>query len=233
MDRPIIFSGEMVRALIDGRKTQTRAVIEPQPEFKDGHTPFVYTSPAAVPFIDHSTLGYRVGSFEYPYLHEGEEVRCPFGMPGDKLWVREKWAEVFCGEACNACYAVCDGTPAMFAAQDDAELNEPLKWRSAIYMPRWASRLTLVISAIGVERLQEISVSDVFSEGCPQDGRVCYAASFYGRLSVHPMGWFAALWDPRRGSYSRAETRVWDSNPFVWAIEFTVSRSEHNLRPTE
>lgn len=171
-DRPILFSGPMVRALLDGRKTMTRRVLEPE------------------------TLG------------ADEAIRIPYSLR-DRLWVRETWAERLLGEAASYRADVQDA---------------PIAWRPSIFMPRWASRLTLIVTDVRVERVQEISEEDARAEGCFKghaSGRV-----FNDRTSMRLGGdewssardWFADLWD----SLNASRGHGWDANPWVAALTFDV-----------
>lgn len=159
-ERPIIFSGEMVRAILAGRKTQTRRVIKPQPVIQDG----------------------------VAFFKTGQ--RCPYGQIGDRMWVREAWIR-------NS------GVPA-YRADDPSWPGETPKWKPSIHMPRWASRITLEIVNVRVERLQDITVGDAWAEGCPNSD-----------VNVIP-DWFIPLW----AGINAARGNGWDDNPWVWAIEF-------------
>ncbi len=181
-EKPILFSTEMVKAILEGRKTQTRRVIKPIPKLlcvRDG--------------AEHWTI---------PNYGTGEWV-CLYGQVCDRLWVRETWGllntEPKDGkDKATIYYKATDGNKHVLRYQ---------KWRPSIFMPRWASRITLGITDIRVQRLQEISETDCIAEGIPQQ-IPDYWESHYKAYSV--------LWDSinfKRG-YS------WESNPFVWAITF-------------
>jgi hypothetical protein len=181
-ERPILFSAEMVRAILDGRKTQTRRNIK-------------YTTEHRGP-INPAYL-------EAHKDHPGWKDICPYGQPGDLLWVRETWTQYpieLNPEPCDAWYkATSNGPP------------PPFKWRPSIHMPRWASRITLRITDIRVERLQDISEDDARAEGCP------YSAEWAGRFvdrDETAKTWFKSLWNKINGP------GAWDENPWVWAISF-------------
>jgi len=197
-DRPIIFSAPMVRALLDGRKTMTRRKVGP---------------PWALP-----TQGVA-------------ECWIAQTFPGDRLWVREAWA--MAGDAAGL--AVRELTSAdgvsmnrfyrgllRHRAGSDAYDESTQAWRPSIHMPRWASRLTLTVTAVKIERLQDISEADAEAEGvaCPQF-RAAFAQKI-GPESYHiPVSWrggFANLWSGIYGPGS------WEANPEVVAIGFTVDR---------
>ena len=174
-ERPILFSGPMVRAILDGRKTQTRRVIKSR--YKDS-----FGWGAAKPLI----LGSQE-DFDARY-------RCPYGKRGDKLWVRE------------ACYVESTGTANGYgrhilyrATDQDAPVS---KWTPSIHMPRWASRITLEVESVRVERLQDISAKDAIAEGCCDP------------TSSTPKRAFEWLWESINGPGS------WEANPWVWVVEF-------------
>jgi hypothetical protein len=185
-ERPILFSGPMVRAILDGRKTQTRRIIKPQPVCE------------------------REGSYFLP-------KPCPYGRPGDRLWVRETWAPV-----CT--FDPSPETGALYRADPMYDGMEQFDWpwTPSIHMPRWASRITLEITGVRVERLNEISNSDCISEGlepvgpeavCEGDGTKVQVAR-YGDCTSTARHLFSALWDSINGAGS------WAANPWVWVVEF-------------
>lgn len=192
-ERPILFGGEMVRAILDGRKTQTRRVVKPAP------------------------CGLRMG---LPY-GKGRYITCPYGQPGDRLWVRETHA--FVG-------SIDPGWLLYRASGYESECQRhgfdrpypavsSIKWRPSIHMPRWASRITLEITGVRVERLQEISEDDAKAEGCglyvPGHGFITQAdlAEGYSNYLAPRMG-FEFVWTKINGPGS------WDANPWVWVVEF-------------
>lgn len=208
-ERPIIFSGDMVRAILEGRKTVTRLAVKPQPS--DGWAP---ESPPVIGQITspHPKRG-RFGLFvkrgigtDFP---ETNLIPCPYGQPGDRLWVRETWRHTEGGAVYDAAGGVMDS----FDGELVYRASSPHRrgpWRPSIHMPRWASRITLEITGVRVERLQEISGMDAMREGVsipahlPHDGAdLDYARREYRRL-----------WESINGPGS------WDSNPLVWVIEF-------------
>ena len=194
MERPIIFSGPMVRAILEGRKTQTRRVMKPQPHpdaTLQGIIPRPNANRACASFAHVDERGVHSHSLK---------VQCPFGRGGDHLWVRESWA--LCNTIGNNC------TNIVWRAGPWRNGLEPsVKWRPSIHMPRWASRITLEITGIGVERLQDISEADAQAEGVTESivlpgDRGSFVASF------------GYLWQQIYGAES------WDANPWVWVIEF-------------
>lgn len=208
-ERPILFSGPMVRAILDGRKTQTRRVVKPQP--------------CNDPAKHHPIAPHDNGKGGWNWVLAatghglGDPFPCPYGAPGETLWVRETWA--YYGG--NEYLYQRDRSAVMYRATWDDDprrplrnLGEPLghdRWRTSIHMPRWASRLSLLVKSVRVERLQEISDSDVFAEGLQSwvdDGN-----RKGGDGDVRST--FAALWDS-----INAKSHPWASNPWVWVVEF-------------
>ena len=223
-ERPILFSGPMVRAILDGHKTQTRRVIKPQPvEGMVGGT---------------MTDGNR-GWFTWKY-HECDvntlpgilAAECPYGQPGDRLWVREP----FC---VYARLPQCDSAPL-----GDVDIVEgplggkgPLEeywkcayradhidpgdgWRSPLFMPRWASRITLEIVEVRAERLQDIIEEDAIAEAidCWSGDGVGDGIRFHMGLDYPRLSRFARLWD----SINEKRGYSWQSNPWVRVVTFRV-----------
>lgn len=211
-ERPILFSGPMVRALLDGRKTQTRRVIKPQPDS-------VKNFGRAVP--------YRRASPPQDMASEKYEVPivCPYGAPGDRLWVKETWGlndTIYGGDQPIPKARPADLPPqglVFFATEDDTEIRNELRWRPSIHMPRWASRLTLEITEVRVERLQDISKSDAEAEGIrePSLGEWVETGLWQvRRTQCEAVTTYCALWESINGAGS------WDANPWVWAVSFRV-----------
>lgn len=225
--RPILFSGEMVRALLDGRKSQTRRVItSPRPnhpelvlqDWGNGWAPFCSDDGESANCDD---------GMEYP-------IDCPYGKPGDLLYVRETWAvwEQF-SDVCKIAYRASERRSAteFFDYRKPTEIiATPGKWKPSTHMPRWASRLTLRITNVRVERLQDISDDDALAEGIErhyphyddkadeilhQNERWWKYCRGFALLS--PVHAFAHLWDS-----INAKKHPWDSNPFVWVVSFEV-----------
>ena len=194
-ERPILFSGEMVQAILDGRKTQTRRVIKPQPKLYSAMHRFNT-------FIQWKDIDAKE-IFAVIFIAS----HCPYGQPGgDRLWVRETWAELcatdeLSGEVDLAYKAT--GWP-------DGEFGPDRNgkgWRPAIFMPRWASRITLEVTGVRVERLQDISYEDAEAEGAPIEG---------GSIVQNRRIGFEHLWD----SINAKRGYGWDANPWVWVIKF-------------
>jgi hypothetical protein len=187
-ERPILFSGPMVRAILDGSKTQTRRVAK--------HP----LAQAAVRINSYK------GQSEFDCIlpdGTGGIIQCPYGNPGDRLWVRETWAHERDGTGCP------DDTGVLYRATDPGWDDEGtgLRWRPSIYMPRWASRITLEITAVRVERLQSISEADARAEGVTPNAFEQTSDNWGGVL-------YRRLWEQINGPGS------WHANPWVWAITF-------------
>ncbi len=175
-ERPILFSGPMVRAILEGCKTQTRRVLRVQPEPSDSEKPIREAMCEPGWFTNMSLINGDVPPerMEGDFPHEEYGHRwwsCPYGKPGDRLWVRETFAPLIGGpqEPWN---------PTMYRA-DNLPEYERLTWKPSIFMPRWASRITLEITDVRVERLQEISAGDAIAEGLDQN--LC--AEVFGRAA--------------------------------------------------
>ena len=215
-DRPILFSAPMIRALLAGTKTQTRRVIKPRgkhPSLFDGNSSDSYV-------LDPGNEDWR-------------QTDIPIKM-GDRLWVRETWQGLTFGnyrptkqEPCEVRYAATDP-----CADLDAEARGYI-WRPSIFMPRFASRLTLSVTDVRVERLQDIIEADAIAEGierAPYGNWKCYGetpkpfggaaptvlAHGMGTVSANPFHSYATLWDSINGP------GAWDANPWIVAYGFTV-----------
>lgn len=200
-ERPIIFSGKMVRAILEGRKTRTRRIVKPQ--LPENYIP--------------------IGSgYDDPSSDDADliTVNCPYGKVGDRLWVRESayiapknfgdvdLTNCVDGDGCRRLvgYSASMNGDSKRCAEDYGVKQSP-----SIFMPRWASRITLEITGVRVERLQEISSADAKAEGITESAFP---------LSHWPGDWtylgaFEAAWDAINGK--RAS---WESNPWVWVVEF-------------
>lgn len=195
--RPILFSAPMVRALMAGTKTQTRRPL------RDG----TWLDPKEG-VIRMCSVGNGVTGFQ--------SVACPYGVPGDQLWVRETWAHHVQAQSAERDE---DG-PFVYAADGPQALQARLasKWTPGIHMFRWASRITLEITAVRVERLQDISEADALAEGVTPkwepgcSGRLMEA--FRGFSFRPAASAYADLWESINGAGS------WDANPYVWALSF-------------
>ena len=194
-EKPIIFSGEMVNAILGGRKTQTRRLVKNLGVWVDGCMSMA--KPEFNDFGDEAWI--------WP---DGTTVNCPYGVIGDALWVRETWApDMLIRRGTKP-------TPDMgviWKASDDILPNQHRfggRWNPPIFMPHWASRLTLRITDVRAERLQDISEEDAMAEGIPNRPR-----------EEGPVGEYADLWDS-----INAKRAPWKSNPLVWVLTFEVAK---------
>lgn len=204
-DRPILFSAPMIRALLEGRKTQTRRVLNPPREVDPKH--FDVSSR----WIDPDR-GIRF--VHWPNDHAVELFKQPSYAPGDRLWVREAW---------RCCIAYDDQPPRDLGGEEAIRYEATGEWetwgwlpdgpkgrfRQGMHMPRWASRLTLTVTDVRVQRLQEISEADAKAEG--------YEGDIY---ATRASCWFRAFWD----SLNADRGFGWDANPWVCALTFDVHR---------
>ncbi|MDE1484374.1 hypothetical protein [Xenorhabdus bovienii] len=225
-ETPIIFNADMVRAILDGRKTQTRRAVKYQPcELPD--------SPAYPLLKDGKLAWCRKGEDDH-----GGWIDCLYGKIGDQLWVRETFCPVFDaqyaeGEIDWIDYRATPRYSAEYPAGWNLEPEDPaaLKWRPSIHMPRWASRITLEVVNIRVERLQDIKEEDAKAEGLAEiskDGKLfkfglpdmdglpggCDIGWQWSEWEKNPVMAYKKLWASIYGSES------WNNNPWVWVIEF-------------
>ncbi|HAH9382743.1 TPA: morphogenetic protein [Escherichia coli] len=207
-ERGMIFNGEMTRAILDGRKTQTRR-------------------PVKFPVHDKN-LGCELAGNELAgELSAGNYLNSAFGKPGDRIWVRETFQgplfdydlmDSYCKdptpfEKPELCVYKADGVPAPEFYDADDELH--CCWRPSIHMPRWASRILLEITDVRVERLNAISQEDAQAEGMELTGwRPTYSDPDSGGEVMTPYDNFAELWSSIYGDES------WKANPWVWVISF-------------
>lgn len=192
-ERPILFSAPMVRALLAGTKTQTRRVVKPQP----------------------------AGAWAAP-----GKTTCPYGVPGDRLWVRESaWfdrAQVDGVDGIRCFFPGREvrfstgqaGTAPFVCSAEMLDINTSLRKRPSIHMPRWASRITLEITAVRVERLQDISEADAMAEGAPPSHPSIDRISREFGYPDFSRSWYGQLWDQINGP------GAWEENPWVWVVEF-------------
>jgi hypothetical protein len=233
--RPILFTGPMVRALLDGTKTQTRRIVKPQPEY----------GRADCDNANAFRVRLKSGGWHHCDPITFAEIYSPYGQPGDRLWVRETW-----GLCANHDFtdwvrgSVASVTSCPIGRQveyraDWENDHEPNVWHPSIHMPLWASRLTLEITSIRVERLNDISEEDAEAEGVTSRkisrpwglengwsadwsrvGQPNKYAANGKTIAEEDIGLatarhaFCNLWESINGPGS------WDANPWVWVVEF-------------
>lgn len=228
-EHPVLMNGEMVRAILDGRKTQTRRLVKP---------PFPIRGECDLRWIDGSDHPeiYGAGGAWLP-------LSCPFGRVGDRLWVRETWRPIFFQGGTGGyvgtvsehveyrasegkllllkCTVACDGTPYVEhsdgygkafrdACYWSTRTGGSGRWRPSIHMPRWASRLTLEITGVRVERVQSISEDDAKAEGFTAAYREGSDEATY----IEGPGGFRWAWDRL---YAKSGLG-WDANPWIWVL---------------
>lgn len=215
-ERPILFSGSMVQANYEGRKTHTRRLTRLKR---------INAEPDNWEFV--TLLHGHVAVFEQWRTGERLEIPCPHGQPGDRLWVRETWALT-----CGGGWAVNPSTltfraggdppiriikPEQFTPIGDIKQrpdNEvPGRWRPSIHMPRWACRQFLDITDVRVERLRDIDPDDMLAEGLYEEENVAYLLQS-----------FRILWDGLNAKRGYG----WDVNPWVWVIVYTPDQTGQN-----
>lgn len=230
-ERPILLNGDMVSAVLNGSKTQTRRIMKVQPE----------SNQFGLLRITDSTKRSDIGKYHWAESNatgthaRSELFSCPFGAVGDCLWVRETWADVN-HEGCPAVAYRADDEVRDLSEDDGDEADPNLekywfanwypdlisgtegRWRPSIHMPRWASRIKLEITGVRVERLNSINEADAATEGVPPAGDLL---PDYPSTYLTPKGDFATakvafqrLWESIYGADS------WQANPWVWVIEF-------------
>lgn len=194
--RPILFSAPMVQALVAGTKTQTRRALREGDwlDLKEGVIRMANVGPATTGF---------------------QSVTCPYGEPGDHLWVREAYRFVI-GYDSRPPRDVSEGTPVRYEADGlGAKQTDGWVWgklRPSMFMPRWASRITLEVTDVRVERLQDISDVDAQAEGINP-----FQLAAGGRVRDRIFGYqraYAALWEQINGP------GAWDLNPWVFSVSF-------------
>lgn len=220
-EHPILFSASMVRAILDGRKTQTRRVVKPQP------------NPVDPRYCGVVAAAFRQGDFAWANKGGSRTISCkpngptgwaeensPYGKLGDRLWVRETFSGPYCFEAQ-------DGFPAYptskwgrssglwYWADGEPTHGDWTRPRPSIHMPRWACRILLEITGVRVERLNDISRDDAMAEGIvyQPDGGFGLADSTHYNFA-DPRFSYQSLWESINGAGS------WDANPWVWVVEF-------------
>lgn len=223
-ERPILFSGPMVKAILDGHKTQTRRVVK---------------NKIALEWLEP-------GMFSPEFVALPENHLCPYGFQGDRLWVRETWADVNTPDGPAICYRAdssyqawdqfskvfgpdygagpsmdYDAYPGEYCMWWEDLLNrdihkeEGYKWKSPYHMPRWASRINLEITGVRVEWLQGISDADAQLEGLSCDACGYFVPGNANTGAPTAKECFIQLWDTING-----KTYPWESNPWVWVVEF-------------
>ncbi|EJL90253.1 hypothetical protein [Pantoea sp. GM01] len=212
-ERPIIFNAEMVRAVLEGRKTQTRRIIVPSMRTADSQFE-LHQQPDGSWRPMHT---FNEGSFDSKGCER--PINCPFGAVGDRLWVRETWQAIHDSSDEHGNVDERTWMPSIIKESDsywhpiyaaswgneDRETRD-FPWRPSLHMPRWASRITLEITGVRVERLHSITLGDICKEfGC-------------GLYDFRPATYGFQVWEELWQSIYGEES--WQANPWVWVIEF-------------
>lgn len=217
-ERGVIISGDMVRAILDGSKTQLRRVIRPTIRSADSSFELHQQADASwLPLHTFNESSFDKSGYERP-------IKCPLGQPGDRLWVREAFrvhsrasdvATLVYRASTRQSWTQATHRVPVALCDRPAEVE---KWTGSNHMPRWASRITLEITRVRVERLQDISEADAVAEGVPPAADLLpdHPGTF-----LTPKGDFASaavafqrLWESIYGNDS------WQANPWVWVVEF-------------
>jgi len=203
-ERPILFNEWSVRAVLNGRKTQTRRVVKPQPQVSEEFSTWTGRKKwgdAVVKFTEHN----------YASLYSFEESiakHCPYGVPSDRLWVRETWLTDHQFDDLKPS-EIPRHLATLWYQADNAPIPPCMgKTRPSIHMCRWMSRITLEVTDVRVERIQDITRSDILAEGLD-------IAHLSGGEFLHR---WIDLWD----SINADRGYGWDVNPWVWAVTFKV-----------
>jgi hypothetical protein len=208
-DKPILFSGERVIEILDGRKTHTRRIMKPQPTWKEKDGCWVW-SPAKGEEWYNWLDGFdsQIGNLSPYGSFENEDV----------LWVRETWRTEVQYDLVSP-RDIPKEAKLQWRADMRASHSDGVKfgrWRSSIHMPRWASRLTLHVVDIRVERVQDISLQDCIAEGMSAADERKARASFTG--AAYQREWWRGLWD----SINAKRGCSWESNSWVWVVQFEL-----------
>ena len=198
-DRPIIFKSPMVRALLDGSKTQTRRLMKPQPVPIPGE-PGKHWWPSNTA---QSMMRVEDGFQKHPCIFDDA---CPHGQPGDRIWVRETFADI----GCRLTYR---------ADEDDGAHCKVKRWIPSIHMPRADSRILLEIVSVRIERLQDISDADIVAEGIDMET----LAESQDRYDIVCKGSDASSRATERTAWRdlcESTGGDWEANPWCWAITF-------------
>ncbi len=221
-ERPILFTGPMVRAILEGRKTQTRRPVTSL----NGHRELVYDGPIIITPQEALTWRPKLAEIFGP-------VACPFGQAGDRLWVRETFvlentddpppgvptdiagSEAEFGMFLFPHYRATEPEPHIVPSDLGDPYDDRTRWSPAIFMPRWASRITLEITNVRIQRVQDITYDDCRAEGIHVLTIDRLVNIGCGRWPLHRQE-FYRLWDDvyAKGGYG------WDKNPWVWVVEF-------------
>lgn len=217
-ERPILFHGEMVKAILAGSKTMTRRIIKPQQSGEMPPDDGLVICNGVTEIGDNRPLWYPQNCMERSCEDGGPYWKCPYGAPGDRLWVKETFADTYQlgdypGEKFYKATYLED-----WSSHNPHPSKWKVKWEPSIFMPRRASRILLEIVNIRVERLQQITRVDALNEGITWDANTDGFSVGNKGCCFHgsdPVISFIKLWNS-----INADRYPWDNNPYVWVIEF-------------
>ena len=212
-ERPMLFSAPMIRALLAGRKTQTRRVVKPVPKWAKRF-------PICKP--DGMAAGHEIWWWDGEFDRVGVSQDCPYGKPGGRLWVKETWRPIKSVLAWDMDVTyLADGARRTVKDGEFGDRDWTMPKAAAtgnvspLFMPRWASRLVLEITDVRVERLNDCSEADAMAEGTQEPSLVPIIGACWSERDA-----YAKLWEHINGAGS------WAANPWVWAVSFRVIQSE-------
>jgi hypothetical protein len=228
--RPILFIGPMVRAILDGQKTETRRLVKAKTQPWEHHHEESGCCPSDwTPVPEEKLHPDQAGWWWATACHADEPIgRCPYGEPGDQLWVRETWAVMARCDNTKPRDLVSPKRPTLWYRADElmgihSNLRLRGRWRPSIHMPRWASRLTLDVIEVRVERLQDITEEGAQAEGHDPSPQPATINGKPGRVAIFdPIKWFAVEWEKLNGDRDGAS---WTANPWVWVVRFQAAAS--------
>lgn len=206
-ERPILFSAPMVRAILAGKKSVTRRICKPANDKLSG----------TAASVERAAKSGWIAWWPSPVTAKetaeryDDGFRCPYGEPGDRLWVRETWAHT---NAYDGNY-ILDKRKALYKADEESQII-PNRWKPSIHMPRWASRITLEVTDVRVERLQEITEEEAIAEGF-EGHRASDGYDIDPFRDVDARDAFAELWDELNG-----KKYPWANSPWIWRVAFQV-----------
>jgi carboxypeptidase C (cathepsin A) len=229
-EKPILFSEKMIQAILDGRKTQTRRVIKPQPP-DNGYKPSVLIETTCKKERKYEgKLHWIKMENEYTVEHsDNNYFTCPYGKPGDLLWVRENFTITNFTNDDQSVLVQYDDEHREWMGLNNDEWQKYIHWKnrtgrkSKLFMFRSLSRIQLQITDIRVERVQDISEQDALAEGCSNDVKIYTIQEGIGKGTKDYYGMYAQerfrnLWD----SINEERGFGWDENPWVWKISFEL-----------
>jgi hypothetical protein len=220
-ERPILFSGPMVRALLAGTKTQTRRIIKDQ-SIGERFSHMTDDGLAHLEWLGDPCCG--SGVWDVPEY--SANVAAPYGKTGDRLWVREShwWFKDECDHETGYYPPALTADDVEYRADGESTRHG---WRPSIHMPRWASRILLEITSVRIERLQDISQADAQAEGAPPGHPSIDQISREFGYPDFPRSWYAQLWEEINGP------GAWAQNPWVWVVEFKRVQQASSGRPSQ